>query len=49
LEDALKTPAMYNILNFIWGRVRAKKRPRILVIDEAWIMMKHPISANFLY
>ncbi len=49
LEDALKTPAMYNILNFIWWRVRAKKRPRILVIDEAWIMMKHNISANFLY
>lgn len=49
LEDALKTPAMYNILNFIWGRVRAKKKPRLLIIDEAWIMMKHNISANFLY
>ena len=49
LEDALKTPAMYNILNFIWWRVRAKKKPRLLIIDEAWIMMKHNISASFLY
>jgi len=49
LEDALKTPAMYNILNFIWSKVRSKKKKRLLVVDEAWIMMKHDISANFLY
>ncbi len=49
LEEALKTPAMYNILNFIWTKVRSKKKKRLLVIDEAWIMMKHDVSANFLY
>ena len=49
LEDALKTPAMYNILNFIWTKVRSKKRKRLLVVDEAWIMMKHEMAANFLY
>ena len=49
IEDALKTPAMYNVLNYIWTKVRAQKKKRILVVDEAWIMMKDKMSANFLY
>jgi len=49
IEDSLKTPAMYNVLNFIWATVRAKKQKRLLIVDEAWIMMKHEISANFLF
>ena len=49
LEDALKTPAMYNILNYIWTIVRSKKEKRLLVCDEAWIMLQHEVSANFLY
>lgn len=49
IEDALKTPAMYNVLNYIWTRVRAQKRKRLLVVDEAWIMMKEEMSASFLY
>lgn len=49
IEDALKTPAMYNVLNYIWTRVRAFRRKRLLVVDEAWIMMKEDMSANFLY
>lgn len=49
IEDALKTPAMYNVLNFIRTRVRAQKKPRLLVIDEARIMMQQKIAANFLY
>lgn len=49
IEDALKTPAMYNVLNYIWTKVRAKKTPRMLVIDEAWIMMQSKVAANFLF
>ena len=49
IEDALKTPAMYNVLNYIWTKVRAKKKKRLLIVDEAWIMMKEKMSANFLY
>lgn len=49
IEDSLKTPAMYNVLNFIWTKVRSQKRKRLLVIDEAWIMMQENVSANFLY
>ena len=49
IEDALKTPAMYNILNYIWTSVRSTKKKRLLVIDEAWIMMQQDVSAVFLY
>ena len=49
LEDALKTPSMYNILNFIWTKIRSMKRQRLLVCDEAWIMLQNDISANFMY
>jgi type IV secretory pathway VirB4 component len=49
IEDALKTPAMFNILNYIWTKVRAIKRKRLLVIDEAWIMMQQEVASNFLY
>ncbi len=49
LEDALKTPAMFNILNYIRATVRSKKKKRLLVVDEAWIMMQQEVSAQFLY
>jgi conjugal transfer ATP-binding protein TraC len=49
IEDALKTPAMYNVLNYIWTKTRSKKKKRLLVVDEAWIMMKEEMAANFLF
>jgi len=49
LEDALKTPSMYNILNFIRTKVRSMKRQRLLVCDEAWIMLQNDVSANFMF
>ncbi len=49
LEEGLRPIAMYIILNFIWNLIRVKLKKRILVIDEAWIMMKYPDSASFLY
>ena len=49
LEDVLKTPAMFNVLNFIWTKVRAHKKKRMLVCDEAWILLKHKTSAEFLF
>jgi type IV secretory pathway VirB4 component len=49
VEEALKTPAMFNVLNFIWAKVRAVKKQRLLVCDEAWIMLQNEISANFLF
>ncbi len=49
LEDELRPIAMYIILNFIWNLVRAQLRKRIMIIDEAWWMMKYPDSASFLF
>jgi type IV secretory pathway VirB4 component len=49
LEDGLRPIAMYIILNFIWNLIRAELKKRILIIDEAWWMMKYPDSAAFLF
>lgn len=49
LEEELRPIAMYLILDFIWTKVRREIRRRILVVDEAWYMMKFPDSAQFLF
>ena len=49
LEDALKTPAMFNVLNFIWTKVRSQKKQRLLICDEAWILLQNKTSASFLF
>lgn len=49
LEEELRPIAMYIILNYIWGLVRAELKQRIMVIDEAWLMMRHEDSASFMY
>ncbi len=49
LEEELRPIAMYVVLNFIWNLIRAKLKRRILIIDEAWIMMKNEDSATFLF
>ncbi len=49
MEDELKTIAMYIITNFIWGAVRRRMVKRLLVIDEAWWMMKSEDTASFLF
>lgn len=48
LEEALRPIAMHVILDFVWNRVRTKLKKRILVVDEAWYLMKYPDSASFL-
>ncbi|MBL7150433.1 ATP-binding protein [Candidatus Microgenomates bacterium] len=49
LEAELRPIAMFIILDFIWTRIKRERKKRILVVDEAWYLMKHPDSANFLY
>ncbi len=49
LEDELRPIAMYIILSYIWNTVRSELKKRILVIDEAWIMMQHEDSARFVF
>lgn len=49
LEEELRPIAMYIILNFVWNLIRSELRQRLLIIDEAWIMMKNKDSASFLF
>lgn len=49
LEEELRPIAMYIILNFVWNLIRSELRQRLLVIDEAWLMMKYKDSASFLF
>jgi conjugal transfer ATP-binding protein TraC len=49
MEDDLKPVAMYLITHYIWNAVRKNLKKRLLVIDEAWWMMKSEDTASFLY
>ena len=49
LEDELRPIAMYTIMNYIWNIIRSEMNKRILVVDEAWIMMRHEDSAKFMF
>ncbi len=49
MEEELRPIAMYIILHFIWNSVRAELKKRILLVDEAWWLMKHEDGASFLF
>jgi type IV secretory pathway VirB4 component len=49
MEDDLKPVAMYLITHYIWNAVRKNLKKRLMVIDEAWWMMKSEDTASFLY
>lgn len=48
LEDTLRPIAMHLILDYIWNRVRRDTKRRLLIVDEAWYMLKYPDSGAFL-
>jgi type IV secretory pathway VirB4 component len=49
LQDVLRPIAMFVIMDFIWTLVKKEMKRRILVVDEAWHMMRYPDSAQFLW
>jgi len=49
LEDELRPVAMYIVLSHIWNIVRTDRKKRMLIVDEAWQLMKYDDSANFLF
>ena len=49
LEDDLRPVAMYIVLNHIWNITRTDQKRRMLIVDEAWQLMKYDDSANFLF
>jgi len=49
LQDVLRPIAMFIILDFIWTKIKKDLKRRILVVDEAWHMMRYPDTAQFLW
>lgn len=49
MEDELKPVAMYIVTHYIWNAIRKNIKKRLLVVDEAWWMMKSEDTASFLY
>ena len=49
LEDELRPVAMYIVLNYIWNKTKADRKRRLLIVDEAWQLMRYEDSANFLF
>jgi len=49
LEDELRPVAMYMILGYVWNIVKQTFKKRLMIIDEAWLMMQHEDSAKFIY
>ena len=49
MEDELRPVAMYIITHYVWNAVRKNLKKRLLVIDEAWQMMRSEDAASFLF
>lgn len=49
LEEELRPIAMYIVLSHIWNITRTIPRKRMLIVDEAWQLMKYDDSANFMF
>ncbi|MDP3784563.1 MAG: ATP-binding protein [bacterium] len=49
MEDDLRPIAVYLIIHHVWNSVRAELKKRLLVVDEAWWLMKTDDGASFLF
>jgi len=49
MEDELKPVVMYIVMHHIWNSIRRNLKKRLLVVDEAWWMMKAEDTASFLF
>lgn len=49
LEDTIRPIAMFIILDYIWTKIKRDQKKRLLIVDEAWYLMRHPDSATFMY
>jgi type IV secretory pathway VirB4 component len=49
MQEALRPIAMFIILDYVWTRIRRDLKKRLLIVDEAWHMMRYEDSAQFLW
>ena len=48
LPDQLRPLSIHMILDYVWTKIRNQLKKRILIVDEAWYLMRNPDSADFL-
>ena len=49
MEEEMRPVAMYIVLQFIWNEMRTNFTKRLVLVDEAWVMMKYEDAASFLF
>ncbi len=49
LEDQIRSLAIFIIVDFIWNEIKKETKKRVLIVDEAWYLMKNQASAEFLW
>jgi type IV secretory pathway VirB4 component len=49
LEEELRPIAMFVVLQFIWNEMRSNMKKRLVIVDEAWVMMKNDDAASFMF
>jgi len=49
MEDDLRPVAMFLITHHVWNEVRRELKKRLLIVDEAWTMMRSEDAASFLF
>ncbi len=49
MEEELRPVAMYVVLHFIWNEIRSKLKKRLIVVDEAWVMMQYEDAGSFMF
>ena len=49
MEDELRPVAMYMVMQFIWNEMRTNLKKRLVLVDEAWVMMKYDDAASFMF
>ncbi len=48
LEDELRPKVIQLVGTYVWNQVRARKRKRLFLVDEAWTLLQYPEGARFL-
>lgn len=49
MEEDLRPVAIYTVLQFIWNEMRSNLKKRLVLVDEAWVMMKYEDAASFMF
>ncbi len=49
MGEELRPIAMYIVMQFIWNEMRTNLKRRLVLVDEAWVMMKYDDAASFMF